>query len=78
LDASIHAAPKLGTREYSGSNPPSLARHLIAPFRAHSLGLAIRRVEPKPEVGTLVVVVVDVLVEHSLDVTPAKNDHPTR
>ena len=30
-DARTHAAAKLGVREYSRSNPPSLARHLIAP-----------------------------------------------
>jgi len=30
-DASTHAAAKLGVREYSRSNPPSLTRHLIAP-----------------------------------------------
>jgi hypothetical protein len=29
--ANIHAATKLGTREYSRSNPPSLARHLTTP-----------------------------------------------
>lgn len=30
-NATIHAATKLGTREYSRSKPPSLSRHLIAP-----------------------------------------------
>jgi hypothetical protein len=31
-DASIHAAAKLGAREYSRSNPPNLERQLIAAF----------------------------------------------
>jgi len=30
-DASIHAATRLGARQYSRSNPPSLERQLITP-----------------------------------------------
>jgi hypothetical protein len=40
------------------------------------VALAIRRVELKSAVRTLIVVTVDALVEHLLEVTPAANDQP--
>jgi len=40
--------------------------------------LAIRRMELKSAVRTLMVVMVDVLVEHPLDVTAAANNHPVQ
>jgi hypothetical protein len=48
LDASTHAAAKLGVREYSRINPPSLARHLIVPvLTPRKLGRGSR--EPRRE-----------------------------
>ena len=44
--------------------------------RPRSADLAVRRMELKTAVGTLLVVVIDVLLEYPLGVAPATNDHP--
>jgi len=39
---------------------------------------AVRRVELKSSVRTCAVVMIDVLFQHALKVTPATNDHPVQ